>query len=99
MIALIPAALLALMQSPNTAILVACMYTFVQIIQSAVTQPLIQQKMVSIPPALTIFAQVAFGMLAGFWGILMATPIVAVLIKIVDRVYVDPQSHHKYAVK
>lgn len=98
-IALIPAALLALMQSPNTAILVACMYTFVQIIQSAVTQPLIQQKMVSIPPALTIFAQVAFGMLAGFWGILMATPIVAVLIKIVDRVYVDPQSHHKYAVK
>lgn len=98
-IALIPAVLLAFMQGPNTAIIIACMYTGIQIVQSAVTQPLIQQKMVSIPPALTIFAQVAFGMLAGFWGVLMATPIVALLIKIVNRLYVEPQSHHKYEVK
>lgn len=98
-IALIPGVLLALMQGPTTAIIVACLYTFVQIIQSAVTQPLIQKKMVSIPPALTIFAQVAFGLLGGFWGVLMATPIVALLIKIVNRLYVEPQNYHKYKVK
>ncbi len=95
-IALIPAVLLALMQGPTTAIIVAAMYTFIQMIQSSVTQPLIQKKMVSIPPALTIFAQVAFGILAGFWGVLMATPIVALLIKIVNRLYVEPPSLHKY---
>ena len=98
-IALIPAVLLAFLQGPNTAIIVACMYTGLQIVQSAVTQPIIQQKMVSIPPALTIFAQVAFGILGGFWGVLMATPIVALLMTIVNRLYVDPQSYHKYEVK
>ena len=98
-VALIPGVLLASMQGPNTALIVAAIYIVVQIFQSAVTQPLIQQKMVDIPPALTIFAQVAFGMLAGFWGVLMATPIVALLIKIVNRLYVERQSHHKYPVK
>jgi predicted PurR-regulated permease PerM len=98
-VALIPGVLLALMQGPTTAVIVAGIYIFVQILQSAVSQPLIQQKMVSIPPALTIFAQVAFGMLAGFWGVLMATPIVALLIKIVNRLYVEPQPYHKYELK
>jgi predicted PurR-regulated permease PerM len=99
LIALIPAVLLALMQGFSTAIIVASIYTGVQIIQSAVTQPIIQQKMVSLPPALTIFAQVAFGMLAGFWGVLLATPIVVIILKIVNSLYVDKQENHKYEVK
>ncbi len=98
-VALIPGVLLASMQGPTTALIVAGIYTVVQIFQSAVTQPLIQQKMVDIPPALTIFGQVAFGMLAGFWGVLMATPIVALLIKIVNRLYVERQDYHTYEVK
>ena len=98
LIALIPALLLGLMQSPSTALIVACIYIGVQIIQSAVTQPIIQQKMVSLPPALTIFAQVAFGMLAGFWGVLLATPIVVIVLKIVNALYVENQAHHKYAI-
>lgn len=99
LIALIPAILLGLMQSPSTALIVACIYIGVQIIQSSVTQPIIQQKMVSLPPALTIFAQVALGMVAGFWGVLIATPIVVILLKVIKRLYVEPQSYHKFAVK
>ncbi|MEO8823783.1 MAG: AI-2E family transporter [Ginsengibacter sp.] len=99
LIALIPAVLLALTQGPSTAIIVACIYTGVQIIQSAVTQPIIQQKMVSLPPALTIFAQVAFGMVAGFWGVLLATPIVVIVLKVVNRLYIEPQVFNKYAEK
>jgi predicted PurR-regulated permease PerM len=98
LIALIPAILLGLMISPSTALIVACIYTGVQIIQSAVTQPIIQQKMVSLPPALTIFAQVALGMVAGFWGVLLASPIVVIALKIVHRLYVEPQSFHKYPI-
>lgn len=93
-IALIPAGLLALMQGPTTAIIVLCMYTFIQIIQSAVTQPLIQQKMVNIPPALTIISQVALGIIAGFWGVLLATPIVAILMTVIDELYVKQQPIH-----
>jgi predicted PurR-regulated permease PerM len=91
LIALIPAVLLGLMESPSTALIVACIYVGVQIIQSAVTQPVIQQKMVSLPPALTIFAQVALGMVAGFWGVLLASPIVVIVLKVVNRLYVENQ--------
>lgn len=92
-IALIPAVLLAILQGPATAIIIICMYTLIQIIQNSVTQPLIQKKMISMPPALIIIGQVAMGSLAGFWGVLLATPIVAILMTIVRKLYINPQSH------
>lgn len=98
-IALIPAALLGLMQGMDTALLVAGMYTFVQIIQSAVTQPIIQKKMVNLPPALVIFGQVGFGLLAGLWGVLLTSPIIAILMTTVNKLWVDKQRFHKYEVQ
>jgi predicted PurR-regulated permease PerM len=83
----------------STVIIVICIYTGVQIIQSGVTQPLIQQKMISIPPALIVIGQVAMGALDGFWGVLLAMPIVAILMKIINELYVKPQLNHKYKVK
>jgi predicted PurR-regulated permease PerM len=91
-IALVPACLVGLMQGPTTAILVLCLYTVIQAVQSAVTQPLIQQKMVSIPPAIIIFGQVAMGLLGGFWGVLLATPVIAIIITLVNKLYVEKQS-------
>ncbi len=98
-IALIPAMLIALMQGTTTALIVVGFYTFIQVIQSAVTQPLIQRKMVNIPPALIIFGQVAMGLLGGFWGVLLATPVIAILMTVVNKLYVEKQSHHKYEVE
>ncbi|MBK0377853.1 AI-2E family transporter [Mucilaginibacter segetis] len=90
-IALVPALLLALMQGTDTALLVFGLYTGIQVVQSAVTQPLIQKKMVSMPPALVIFGQVAMGLLSGFWGVLLATPVIAVLMTLVDQLYIKQQ--------
>lgn len=90
-IALIPAVLLALSQGTSSVIIIICMYTFVQILQSGVEQPLIQQKMVNIPPALTIFGQLAFGLLAGFWGVLLCVPILVIIMTIVNELYVKEQ--------
>ena len=95
-IALVPAGLIGLTQGTTTAILVLCLYTFIQLVQSAVTQPLIQKKMVSIPPALIIFGQVAMGLLGGFWGVLLATPVVAIIMTVVNKLYVEEQQYHKY---
>ena len=91
LIALIPAALLGLMQGPNTALLVVGLFTLIQIIQSTVTQPLIQKKMVSVPPGLLVFGQVAMGVITGFWGVLLATPLVAIVMTLVNRLYVEKQ--------
>lgn len=98
-IALVPAVLIALTIGQTTAILVACLYTFIQVVQSAVTQPLIQKKMVDIPPALVIFGQVAMGLLAGFWGVLLATPLIAILMKLVNKLYVEKQADHLYQLE
>ncbi len=95
-IALIPAGLIGLTQGTSTFILVLCLYTLIQVVQSAVTQPLIQKKMVSVPPALIIFGQVAMGLLGGFWGVLLATPVVAIIMTAVNKLYVEDQSYHKY---
>ena len=98
-IALIPAGLIGLMQGTTTAILVLCLYTIIQAVQTGVTQPLIQQKMVSIPPALIIFGQVSMGLLGGFWGVLLATPVIAIIMTLVNKLYVENQSQHKYEFK
>lgn len=60
----------------------------IQIVQSTVTQPLIQKKMANIPPALVIFGQVAMGLLGGFWGVLLASPIIAIIMTVVDKIYI-----------
>jgi predicted PurR-regulated permease PerM len=91
LIALIPGVLIGLLQGTTTAIIIACMYTFIQIIQTAVSQPLLQKKMINISPALVIISQVAFGLLAGFWGVLLATPLVAILIILVQELYINEQ--------
>ena len=88
-IALIPAVLLGLMQGTDTAIWILCLYTFIQIIQSAVTQPMIQKKMVNLPPALVVFGQVSMGLVGGFWGVLLASPFVAIIMTLVNKLYVD----------
>lgn len=88
-IALIPAVLLGLMQGTDTAIWILCLYTFIQIIQSAVTQPMIQKKMVNLPPALVVFGQVSMGLVGGFWGVLLASPFVAIIMTVVNKLYVD----------
>ncbi len=98
-IALVPAVLIALTIGTTTALLVVCLYTFIQIVQSGVTQPLIQQKMVSVPPGVIVFGQVALGLLVGFWGVLLATPIIAIIMTVVNELYVNKQSMHKYEVK
>ena len=91
LIALIPGVLIGLLQSTTTAIIIACMYTFIQIIQTAVSQPLLQKKMMNISPGLVLIAQVAFGLLAGFWGVLLATPLMAILIILVQELYIKEQ--------
>ena len=90
-IALIPAVLLSLNEGTTFIIILICMYTFVQILQSAVEQPLVQQKMVNIPPALTIFGQIALGLLAGFWGVLLCVPVIVIIKTLVNELYVKNQ--------
>jgi predicted PurR-regulated permease PerM len=84
---IIPAALVALAESPTKVLYVLVVYGAVQFLESYLITPLIQERAVSIPPAVLISAQVIMGILAGAIGVLMATPLAVTLIVLIQMLY------------
>ncbi len=85
----IPAVLLALPSSVYAAVYVVLLYLVVQIIESFILTPLIQQKNVKLPPILNLAAQVLLGVLFGVPGLLVAPPMVVAGMVLVKRLYVE----------
>ena len=84
----IPAILLALTQSWAQVALTLGLFLFVQVIESNLITPLIQRRMVSLPPVVTLFAIVCFGVLFGPLGVLFATPLAVFIFVAVNNLYV-----------
>jgi predicted PurR-regulated permease PerM len=85
----VPAILIAFSQSPTLALYTMGLFGLIQLIEGYLLQPLIEQKSVSLPPALTIVMQVLFGTLFGLAGVALATPLTAVLAVLVTMLYVQ----------
>lgn len=88
LIAMIPAVLIAFLQGPTTALIVAGLYIVVQTLESSLITPQIQKKMLDVPPALIIIAQLVMGVLTGGWGLILATPLMVVLMVLVKELYI-----------
>lgn len=88
-LAFIPAVLVGLVQSPTTALYAAILYLAVQAAESYLVTPQIQRRAVFLPPALLITMQISFGILFGFLGVVLATPIAAVILVLVKMLYVE----------
>lgn len=88
LIAMIPGVLLALTFGFNTAIIVALIYIVSQTIVANIVTPLIQRKIINLPPALTLISQLVMGVLSGALGIILAVPLLAILVILVDELYV-----------
>ena len=84
----IPAIMVALVQSPELALWVVGLYVVVHHVEAYLIQPLIQQFAVEIPAVITLFALLAFGLLFGILGILLAAPLAVVSYVLVKRLYV-----------
>jgi predicted PurR-regulated permease PerM len=87
----IPALLIAALQSPQTVLYVALLYTSVQLLESYLILPLVQRKAAHLPPALTITALFVMGVLFGFVGLLLAVPLTVVLVTLVSEMLPDSQ--------
>ncbi len=88
LIAMIPAVLVAFMQGPSTVAIVAVLYIVIQVVESNFITPMVQQKLVSIPPALIISAQLLISPLTGGWGLVLATPLVVIIMILVQELYI-----------
>lgn len=85
----VPALLLAFVESPMKALYVLILYVGVQLIESNLVTPFIERKTVELPPALTIVFQLALAVLVGGLGLVLATPLLAVLIVLVQMIYIE----------
>ncbi len=84
----IPAIMVALVHGPELALWVIGLYVVVHHIEAYLIQPVIQQFAVEIPAVITLFALLAFGLLFGVLGILLAAPLAVVTYVLVKRLYV-----------
>ncbi len=85
---MIPAVLVALMQGPTTTAIVAGLYILIQVVESNFITPMVQQKLISIPPALIISAQLLISPLTGGWGLVLATPLMLITLTLVQERYI-----------
>ncbi len=87
--ATIPGVLIALTEGWTVALYATLVYVIVQQIENRLLVPLVQWKAVALPPALVILAVVALGLLFGLLGVLVATPLTAVLMVWIRMLYVE----------
>jgi len=87
-IALGLAMLLGLSQGPITVVWVVILYALLQLVESNVVTPLIQQHQTSIPPALLLAFQILMAALTGFLGVMVATPLLAAGMVLVKEVWI-----------
>ena len=89
LLALVPAALVALSDGPEKVLWVVGLFIFAQSLEGYVITPLVQQRMVQLPPVVTIAMQVVMGLLVGGIGVALAAPLTAAGLVLVKMLYVE----------
>lgn len=85
----VPAILLAFIDSPISALYVLALFVGVQLVESNLVTPLIERQTVELPPVLTIVSQLALAVIFGAVGLILATPILAVVMVLVQTLYIQ----------
>ena len=80
--------LVASTESPSLVLWTAGVYVAVQLIESNLITPMIQQYVVSVPPALLLTFQIAMGLLFGVLGLLVSTPLLVAVMVVVQMLWV-----------
>ena len=85
----IPAVVVGFSQGADTGLWVLLLYVGIQSFEGYLLTPMVQRESVSLPPALTIGAQVLFGVLFGVLGVIFATPLAAAGLVAVKMLYIE----------
>lgn len=81
----------ALFESPTTALIAAAYYLIYMQIESYLLTPRVMNRVVSVPGALVVIGALAGGTLLGLLGALIAIPVTAMVLMIVKQVWVPRQ--------
>ncbi|MEK7596151.1 MAG: AI-2E family transporter [Patescibacteria group bacterium] len=91
--AAIPAVAIAFIQKPILGLLVLAFYVIVQQFENHLIYPLVVKKTVGVNSILVILSLVIGGKIAGFFGLILAVPIAAVLMEIADDIAKSKKGH------
>ena len=89
----VPATLLALTLNWQEVAWTLGLFLMVQTLEANLIMPLIQKRMVALPPVVALFAILCFGVLFGMLGVLFATPLAVFVFVAVNKLYVRDLLH------
>lgn len=87
-IALIPAVAVGIVQAPQNIGWIIVIIYGVSFIQSQVISPILISESINLPPVMILTGQIISGTFFGFVGILLAVPITAITLILIQEVYV-----------
>lgn len=87
LIAAIPAIMVGTMQDGSTALYIVILYIVIQGLEGYLISPFIEERVVSLPPALQLTAQLMLGAGFGILGVLLASPLAVVVMVLVQMLY------------
>jgi predicted PurR-regulated permease PerM len=89
----VPVLAMAATRDTHTMVLAAILMVVVHQIEASLVAPLAAKRVVSLPPALSVFGVIAGGMLFGPVGFIFASPVLVVAYVLVKRLYVEETLH------
>jgi predicted PurR-regulated permease PerM len=87
--AVIPALAMAALDSPGKALSVLIVYLVIQGFEANVLIPMLMNRRISLPPALTIVTQALMTLAFGFLGLMVAVPLLAAVLVPIKLLYVE----------
>lgn len=89
-LAMIPAIFLGFTAAgPEVGLMVTGLYIILQQFENHVLVPLVNKKLVGVPPLLVILSILIGGILLGFWGLILAVPIAAAILEFTRDILED----------
>jgi predicted PurR-regulated permease PerM len=82
-----PAILLALTKSPEMALYVILVYLLAHVVEGYILVPMIQHRLVYLPPAMILSMQFLMKIFAGAVGVTFATPLMVVAMVLIKELY------------
>lgn len=85
---LIPAIAVTIVQVPDAVLIVLLIIVVISFIQAQIVGPILTAETMNLPPVLILVGQIIFGIFFGFLGLMLAVPLTAMTVVLVEEIYV-----------
>jgi len=86
--AILPSIAVAAVQAPNSVLLVILLILVISFIQAQIVGPLLTNERMNLAPVLILLGQIVFGIFFGFIGLMLAVPLIAITVVLVEEIYI-----------